>query len=229
MDVNEMIKRTKDPNAIDVDTEKNDTRYDYTPSNIEFVMAHAEQFIIPECLDCCKLLWSKGIDTFQCGNYKDPVENGFWIEIDSSSLSDENKKILDEMSHSDNRVFFNEELREQHNYTIRVDRLNNSNASQELCDIANNLMLQDTSLYTTDDDILDRYKRIGGELKQTETGALYYEINPKRQNASLTDALIALEHPELYIAEEGRLYHNQHALNIHMNYLNKIEKEKRHL
>ena len=42
----------------------------------------------------------------------------------------------------------------------------------------------------------------------------------------MSDALKAIEHPELYIAEEGRLYHNQHALNVHMNYLDKIEQNK---
>ena len=85
------------------------------------------------------------------------------------------------------------------------------------------MLLQDTVHFTPAVELLNRYKRIGGEIKLTETGDAYYEINPQRQNATLSDALKDLEHPELYIAEEGRLYHSQHALNVHMNYLNKLE------
>ena len=228
-DVNEMdgveqLKRARDTYTKEEDVGNNYSQYDYQPSNVEFVMKHAEQFIIPECIECCKLLWSKGIDTFQCGNYNDIIENGFWVEIDTDSLSEENKKILEELSEVDSRIFFDESPREKHNYIIRVERLNNPNASQELCDIADNLSLQDTVHFTTATELLDKYKKIGGEYKLTETGAVYQEINPERQNATLTDALMTIEHPELYIAEEGRLYHNKHALNVHMNYLNQLEK-----
>jgi len=187
-------------------------------------MENPEQFIIPECIEACKLLWSKGIDTYQCGNYEDIPEKGFWIEIDTNSLSNENLQILNEMSRSDNRVYYSEGLQEQHNYIIRVNRINNSNPSQELCEIAENLLLQDTMFYMTDEDLLDRYKRVGGEGKVDEYGNVYYDINPKRQNATLAEALSQIDHPELYVVNEGRLYRNHHALNVHFNYLNEIKK-----
>ncbi len=224
MNIDEILKRIKDPNISESTAQNNNTMYQYKPTSTEYVMENPEQFIIPECIECCKLLWSKGIDTYQCGNYEDPIENGFWIEIDTSSLSDENKQLLNEISIGDSRIFFNEGLQGQHNYIIRVDRLNNPNASQELCDIADNLSLQDTVQFTTATEILDKYKRTGGVAKTDEYGYVYYDINPERQNATLTDALMTIEHPELYIVEEGRLYKNQHALNVHMNYLNQLEK-----
>ena len=77
--------------------DRKNSQYDYQPSEVEFVMEHAEQFIIPECIECCRILWSKGIDTFQCGNYNDIIENGFWVEIDTESLSEENKNILENL------------------------------------------------------------------------------------------------------------------------------------
>ena len=52
--------------------------------------------------------------------------------------------MLNELATRDSRIFFNEGLQGQHNYIIRVGRINNPNASQELCDIASNLLLQDT-------------------------------------------------------------------------------------
>ena len=93
MDINEMLKKIKDPN-VTTKTKDGNTLYQYKPIPTEYVMDNPEQFIIPECIDCCRLLWSKGIDTFQCGNYDDSLENGFWIEIDTGSLSEENLKLL---------------------------------------------------------------------------------------------------------------------------------------
>ena len=88
MNIDEILKRIKDPNISESTLQNNYTMYQYRPISTEYVMENPEQFIIPECIECCKLLWSKGIDTYQCGNYEDPIENGFWIEIDTSSLSD---------------------------------------------------------------------------------------------------------------------------------------------
>ena len=230
MNIDEILKRIKDPNISESTSQNNYTMYQYRPTSTEYVMENPEQFIIPECIECCKLLWSKGIDTYQCGNYEDPIENGFWIEIDTSSLSDENKQLLNEISIGDSRVFFNEGLQGQHNYIIRVGRINNPNASKELCDIANNLLLQDTVFYTTVEDLLDKYKRVGGVAKTDEYGYVYYDINPERKDASLDDVIKTIEYPELFVPEEGRLYHNQHALNVHLNYLNQIEKsDNKHL
>lgn len=221
MNIDEILSRIASTSA---NSEMGDSRYQYTPVSVEFVMQNPEQYIIPECLDCCKLLWSKGIDTYQCGNYDDPVSNGFWVEVDYDTLSDENKKIFEQMENSDSRVYFSDGLQGNHTYRMRVERVNNPNASQELCDIANNLVLQDTCLFVTDEDLLDSYKKDGGDYIVDEYGKTYQEINPDRVDATLLDALKAIEHPELYSASEGRLYKNQHALNVHRNYLEKIDK-----
>lgn len=229
-EVVEMFKKYFSSNEKETDTLVKGKIYNYQPTAVEFVMEKPEQYIIPECIDCCKLLWSKGIDTRQCGNYDDAIENGFWVEIEYDSLADKNKELLREMSNNDDRVSFCEGLQRTHNYVIRVKREDNPNASKELCDIANHLLLQDTIHYVTNENLLNHYKKIGGEWKLQKDGVAYCEINPERQNATLADALMTIEHPELYIPEEGRLYDNQHALNVHMNYLNrKDQEESKHL
>lgn len=200
--------------------------YEYMPTPTEYVMETPEKFIIPECLDCCKLLWSKGIDTYQCGNYDDPVENGFWIDIDSNTLSHENWDILQSLALNDKRVYFNEGLQGQHCFRIWVERKNIKEASNELCNLANNLVLQDTIHYITSDDLLDKYKREGGEYHICENGNIYCDINPERINATLDDALNSIN-MELYIKEENRLYLNKHALNVHLNYLKQQHEIKR--
>jgi len=220
MDIDEMLERIKGGSTGDV----NYSLYQYMPTSTEIVMENAEQYIIPECIDCCRILWSKGIDTYQCGNYDDNSSLGFWIEVDYDSLSEENKKKFQELENTDHRVYFSEGLQGKHTYRMRVDRIDNPNASDELCDIANSLLLQDTVFFTTDEDLLDQYKRVGGEYKTDDYGNLYHDINPEREGATLYDALTAVSNPELYVAKEGRLYHNQHALNVHKNYLEQVDK-----
>lgn len=198
------------------------TMYQYMPTPTEYVMENPEEFIIPECLNCCKLLWSKGIDTFQCENYDDPIENGFWIDIDSNSLSQENLQILQSLALNDKRVYFNEGLQGQHCFRIGVERKSINDASKELCEIADNLVLQDTIHYITGDDLLEKYKRQGGEFHIHPLGYVYSDINPERINATLEDALNNIN-MELYNSEENRLYLSKHALNVHLNYLKQQE------
>ena len=225
MNIDEVLKRLHwGEKGNDSSDNISSTRYQYMPTSVEEVMKNPEEFIIPECMECCKLLWSKGIDTRQCGNYDDALGNGFWIELEYDTLSDENKKKLEEMSKTDSRVYFAEGLHEEHTYRMMVERIDNPNASDELCEIASNLSLQDTCLFTTDEDLLDQYKRVGGEYKTDDYGNLYHDINPEREGATLYDALTAVSNPELYVAKEGRLYHSQHALNVHKNYLEQIDK-----
>ena len=224
MNITRMLNRIKDGEP-DNTLDNNNGMYQYTPTPTEIVMENPERFIIPECLSCCLLLWSKGIDTVQCGNYEDAPEAGYWVELNYDCLSDENKRLLKQLSEKDSRVSFCEGIQRDHNYIIRVKRVNNPDPSQELCEVADNLLLQDTRHYSTNEDLLESYKRAGGEPVITETGNVYFEVNLERKDATLSDALRTIEHPELYVAEEGRLYHSQHALNVHLNYLNNKGKE----
>ena len=65
-------------------------RYQYGLVNIEYVKEEPEEYIIPDCIDACRLLWDKGINTAQCSNLED--KNYRWIEIDARGLSDEKYK-----------------------------------------------------------------------------------------------------------------------------------------
>lgn len=72
--------------------------YQYSVVDMKFVMNDPEEYIIPENLEACKLLWSKNIFTMMCNNY-DNVNS--WITL--NCLSEENKKIFDEMAAIDER------------------------------------------------------------------------------------------------------------------------------
>ncbi len=194
----------------------NNSLYQAGITSVEEVMKAPEKFIIPECLEACKILWDKGIDTVQCGNYDDPVENGFWIEIDGLCLSEENRNIFNYLANNDKRVSYHGT---QHALTLKVAR--GPNASQELCCIANLFSLQDTNHFVTIETFLDSYKRTGGEYCFDDYGYGYQKINPKYENATLEEALIKRNKLELYNEEEGRIYDSVHALEVHLNYLEK--------
>ena len=73
-------------------------QYQYSLVDVQYVKQNPEEFIIPDCLDACKILWEKGIDTTQCSNFED--KNCRWIEIDVACLSKENYNYLYNMINS---------------------------------------------------------------------------------------------------------------------------------
>ncbi len=72
--------------------------YGYSEVDMRFVYDDPEEYIIPENLEACKLLWSKNIFTKMCNNY----DNVFsWITL--KCLSSENQALFDELSLEDER------------------------------------------------------------------------------------------------------------------------------
>ena len=72
--------------------------YQYSAVDMKTVMSNPEEFIIPENLEACKLLWSKNIFTKMNNNYDNDYS---WITI--SRFSPENQQLFDALSAYDNR------------------------------------------------------------------------------------------------------------------------------
>ena len=72
--------------------------YQYSAIDMRVVMNNPEEFIIPENLEACKLLWSKNIFTKMNNNYDNDYS---WITI--SRFSPENQELFDALSVYDNR------------------------------------------------------------------------------------------------------------------------------
>ena len=73
-------------------------QYEYGRSeNIEEIMKNPEEYIIPECLEACKKLWSKNIETLMCANYSGNSDL-FIVLPGIDSLSDENQEIFKDNS-----------------------------------------------------------------------------------------------------------------------------------
>lgn len=195
--------------------------YKFGITPVDMVMEQPEKYIIPECLDACRILWKKGIDTVQCGNYEDPIENGFWIEIDGNCLSDENGQVFNQLVNGNAGAFYEEGT---HSMNIGVPR--SLDAKERLSFIANLFQLQDTKNFCTGDEYLEGFKSEGGEPYFDSYGYLKYSSNPARKDATLDEALMTRGEEDLYSKEEDRVYFDEHAIKVHMNYLNQVKKNR---
>ena len=66
-----------------------DRAYQYSIIDMRTVMNNPDEYIIPENLEACKLLWSKNIFTKMCNNYDNDYS---WITI--NTFSHENQEIF---------------------------------------------------------------------------------------------------------------------------------------
>ena len=197
-------------------------QYKYRPVDMKYVRENPEEYIIPECLDACKILWDKGIDTVQCSNYDDLDYR--YIDLDQNHLSKENKRLLEELINSGTEGFSIGGL-------IGTPRLYvyalGDVARAELCGLANVLRLQDTFDFYTVDEYLSMYKSKGGKYTILPTGEALVEENPEHANATIEEALTELDDWDLYVESEQRVYKSKYALEHHMKYLKSLEKGRK--
>ena len=195
-------------------------RYEYTPAEISSVKANPEEYIIPDCLEACKILWEKGINTYQCSNYED--HNYRFIDIDTSGMSEENLNFLYGKINSEAEGFTIGGLSKHPRIYVNVE---GEEASKRLCELASMFSLQDTAEYRTVEEYLEHYRRNAGQpdhYTDIGNGMLLLDENPEFANATLSEALTANNDWDLYIEEEGRVYRSQEALQFHLQYLEKV-------
>lgn len=197
-------------------------KYQYGLVDVKYVKENPEEYIIPDCIDACKILWGKGINTAQCSNLED--KNYRWIEIDTLGLSDENKKIIYDLINAKEEGFSIGGM--THNPRLFVYG-EGVEASKALCQLASVFVLQDTMEYSTTEEYLDNYKRKDGEYVITDTGVIIRDYNPKLVSTTLSDALTFNDDWSLYVEEERRIYHSIDALESHMNYIEQLKNENR--
>lgn len=177
-------------------------KYQYTHEPAGKVMQNPEEYIIPECLEACKILWGKGITTFMCSNYENVI---LYVSLEEDLLSEENRQII--YSSKEKEVFGRD--------IINGAPCIKASTSEELCKLANIFKMQDCMRYDTNEVILESYRRRGGKWEILDTGAIRAAINPERANATLEDALKEVD-LSLYDAEEGKLFHDRFAFEHHM-------------
>ena len=187
--------------------------------NIEEIMKNPKEYIIPECLEACKKLWSKNIETLMCANYNGNSDL-FIVFPGIDSLSDKNQEIFKD---NNGNGFI---LGEEHDNPVIKVAGQTQESALALVELTNKLKVQDVRCcrYQTAEEFLEEYKY--GDMPVGYTDIDEYgnvsvarQYDPQRIDATLQDALEQTGKAGLYVPSEGRIYESQMFLDWHNRYL----------
>jgi len=189
-------------------------QYQYADVDLDIVIDDPNEYIIPECLPACKVLWDKNIETYMVSNRED---DNLYVLV--WNLSDENKTLFEDLMKKDSRFKFSTY---RNTYAIEVDGITEK-ASLELKSLANLLLFQDTLRFVSGEAFLENFKTTDGEYSVDENYNIIRLKNPKLENVTLSEALKETGKEELYVKEEDRVYENIMYLRWHQKYLKAVQ------
>ena len=223
--------------------------YQYSIIDMQLVMNDPEEFIIPENLEACKLLWSKNIFTKMCNNY----DNEFsWITI--SQFSPENQALFDELSLGDKRFgltyggigFKIPIVPGKGNDTYEafkelIDLFAVQDVQKDGCMTAEDFMIYYTDCYKME--YTPEYRELTAHLMSPDGDVLLYNrefekymnyMNVRRRirvfdsskmTKSIEEYVADSMFADCYDPDNGMIYYNQMYYQAHMRYK---EEQKRH-
>ncbi len=190
-------------------------RYQYSYVDLEEVLKCPEEYIIPECLEACKQLWNKNIETFMVSNDDD---SNIYVLI--QNLSPNNKKIMEKLIERHPERYYYDEFRKTYGFSMPSKSKEDAEA---LVVLTAPFKMQDTVRFQTPEDFLDDYKRTDGEYIITENHSIMQDINPELKDAKLEDALKATGKGNLYVQSENRVYSSETFKMWHERYLKMVK------
>jgi hypothetical protein len=218
-------------------------KYQYTAVKMEYVERNPKEYVIPECLDACRILWENNIFTFMCSNNED--QNTTWIALDS--LSEENTKNLEQLK----KLGVVSIYRGAPTLVIKEE---GESARKKLTELVKNFSMQDIPYgYQKIEDFLITkgcYKEIQNSIDEVlmpskddyEDGVegtkkyfkdydkyMEYVSAPKtikiydeaKMSKTVHEYLDEDNIAHLYIENEGRLYDSEYYFGKHKNFLEK--------
>lgn len=190
------------------------TQYEYSYVPMPEVESNPEEFIIPELLPACKVLWSKNIFTIMCSNRSDKDE--FYIELDS--LSAKNSEIFKTLAKKcpENFMWNNSEV--CHRISIsKNDTKKNKNIIKSFLTLVDDFELQDIqpNKYFTTEQYLDEH--CSYEVRNDR------KLEKKRK--TLEQCIKDNNDADKFDAKTERIYYHKYYLDKHINYLREIENQ----
>ena len=207
--IEEFMKRVSENSGL----QSSDTQYQYSYVELENVINNPNEYIIPQCLPACEILWNKNIETFMVSNNEDDH-----LYVLLTNISEDNKNLLDYLIQQDSRYFFDHY---RSTYGFKSEGVDKAAAS-ELSTLANQLKMQDTLRFKTSEKFLSDFKMTGGKMEIDEYGHIIRQENPELSNVTLEDALRRTGKEQLYVEQENRVYESAMYLQWHQRYLDSI-------
>ena len=225
--------------------------YQYSAVDMKLVMSNPEEFIIPENLEACKLLWSKNIFTKMTNNYENDYS---WITL--NTLSPENQEIFDSMRFVDKRF----------GYTyggmgfivpIEPDLGNDTfDAFKELIDLFQMQDVQKDGCMTVEEFMIYytgcfrmeytlEYQELISTMMSPDGDVLIYNkefekfmtnnglrrkvrvFDPTKMTKTIEEYIADSVFAEYYDPDNGMIYYNDMYYQAHMKYKNQEEKKKK--
>lgn len=213
-------------------------KYQYMSCEMDEVETNPQEYIIPECLEACKILWSKNIFTFMCSNNED---FGYtWIA--TYDLSNENQEVLEKLK----AMGYVDEYRGAPKLFVNEMGIN---AQNKLVELSNKFVMQDIPYgYQSVESFLmntcNCYKDIpnpeyeymepadendwekyiayldyGDSIKSQKTIKAF---DKNKMIKTIDEYINEAGLSNLYIENESKIYLNSYYLNKHNNYLKYI-------
>ena len=218
-------------------------KYQYIPCEMDCVESDPEEYIIPECLEACKILWNKNIFTIMCSNNED--NGNTWIAM--HTLSAENQEIL-------NTIKLENVVVDYCGATTLLIKKEGNEAKELLNKYAEMFVIQDIPYgYTSIDEILmdkfslkkeienPNYEYMVPKTWDDETSEYlayqdYLDSNKSKKTIEIFDPTAMKKSKEEYIKELGlenlcdfvtnKVYNNEYYYNKHCKY-KKYKKDKK--
>jgi len=192
--------------------EKKSTQYEYSHVPMPEIETNPEEFIIPELLPACKILWSKNVFTIMCSNRSDTEE--YYIELDS--LSENNSEIFKRLSAKYPKIYMWNNSGVCHRITIsKNDIEKNKDIVKSFLRLVEKFELQDIqpNKYFTTEEYLDF--KSGYEIRND--GKLEKKRKP------LAQCIKDNNDTDKFDIETGRIYYHKYYLDKHLQYLETIQ------
>ena len=194
--------------------------FNYAGLSIDKIIKNPDEYIVPECQEACKKFWDMNIFTASCSNRRENVGKDGKIRkyIMVSHLSDENKKIFEDLIESNPNNYTKREINEVDYYAIYIFSKdeNRDKDSQELLNLVSPFKMQDClEGYVS---IKEFYlKKILGDYYSNED--TLDSISESELIASVKKNLGASGNLDLLDLDRGIIYKNRFYRDAHLKYL----------
>lgn len=224
-----------------------DRAYQYSIVDMKIVMENPTEFIIPENLEACRLLWSKNIFTKMCNNY----DNKFsWITI--SQFSPENQALFESLAISDNRfgltwggigfkvpIVPGEGNDTYEAFKELIDLIPMQDVQKDGCMSVEEFMIYYTDCYKME--YTPEYKELMKNMMSKDGDILFYDreferyvncmnirrrvrvFDPSKMVKSIEDYINDSIFAGLYDSDNGMIYYNDMYYQAHLRYKESIK------
>ena len=178
-----------------------------------------ENYIQEPCILACKKSWDKNVFT------KESIINEDGINIVYDKLSDENKRIFNNLVKKDNKHYCYSNNGDPIIKIKKYEKNNKREIEKELANLAEPFKIQDiTTGYMTQKEFLMNIcscEKVDGIKEHTKDWEAKFVFDPEKVEKSFEEYLHEYSYERLYVPQEGRIYRDEFYLQAHNKFLNR--------